>query len=524
MTYTDSASTGTKESFTYSYDKNSNIVSERHINNWQFPKLDETRTYTYDAQGRLIKSVKTNNLKTADKLTTEYQFDLVGNRRYETENGVRRESKYNGLNQLIISQGGSPATTTQYTYDANGNQVTAKVGNNAITTYTYDTENRMTRAVKGTEAINTNTYRSDGQRITKTDKAGTTTNYFYQAGVVLYTTDAKDNKTTHNLLGGSDNVIASKRYTGTQANRYVTYNKDIRTSTTTLTDDTGTYQTAYTYTDYGETTRQGNALLTNEIAYTGGIYDVDTELYYLNARYYNPNAGSFISQDTYRGEKENANSQNYYAYGDENPIVNIDPTGHRTWFVNGINNTAKNGRPSYVNTVQKMMKSIDKRGFTHYVAFKGKTAKGLLEVAREMRGKGKYSPKLGRQINKTLRRKRLKKKEKLILIGYSGGGQVVLNTIQRIHKKRRMSGVAKRTRREGIRVILIGSPTLKFIKKLPADTKVALIWSPKDVLSWNLTIGVTKYKVDASHSGANGYFGKKPLKAVKKHIKKFLKK
>ena len=33
----------------------------------------------------------------------------------------------------------------------------------------------------------------------------------------------------------------------------------------------------------------------------GGIYDENTGLYYLNARYYDSNDGEFLSQDTYRG-------------------------------------------------------------------------------------------------------------------------------------------------------------------------------------------------------------------------------
>ena len=32
------------------------------------------------------------------------------------------------------------------------------------------------------------------------------------------------------------------------------------------------------------------------------IYDDTTELYYLNSRYYNPEDGRFITEDTYTGE------------------------------------------------------------------------------------------------------------------------------------------------------------------------------------------------------------------------------
>ena len=92
---------------------------------------------------RLIRSVKTNNLKPAEKLDTEYGYDAVGNRRTEKVNGALATYFYNGLNQLIVKSGGNPATTANYTYDANGNQITEKVGNNAVTSFEYDVDNQL---------------------------------------------------------------------------------------------------------------------------------------------------------------------------------------------------------------------------------------------------------------------------------------------------------------------------------------------------------------------------------------------
>ncbi|MEI3209650.1 MAG: RHS repeat-associated core domain-containing protein [Lachnospiraceae bacterium] len=54
--------------------------------------------------------------------------------------------------------------------------------------------------------------------------------------------------------------------------------------------------------DFGETSIHGSSALKNEIYYTGGIYDESTGLYYLNARYYDPKNGRFLTEDTYRGE------------------------------------------------------------------------------------------------------------------------------------------------------------------------------------------------------------------------------
>ena len=61
---------------------------------------------------------------------------------------------------------------------------------------------------------------------------------------------------------------------------------------------------------------------------TGAIYDETTGLHYLNARYYDPESGRFISQDTYRGDKNEISQWHLYAYCANNPINYTDPSGH----------------------------------------------------------------------------------------------------------------------------------------------------------------------------------------------------
>ena len=57
------------------------------------------------------------------------------------------------------------------------------------------------------------------------------------------------------------------------------------------------------------------------------MYDETTGLYYLNTRYYSPEDGVFLSQDTYRGEENDAASWNLYGYCEGDPINYTDPTG-----------------------------------------------------------------------------------------------------------------------------------------------------------------------------------------------------
>ncbi|MFC5985378.1 RHS repeat-associated core domain-containing protein [Marinicrinis lubricantis] len=66
----------------------------------------------------------------------------------------------------------------------------------------------------------------------------------------------------------------------------------------------------------------------NLFGYTGLGYDYYSDLTYARARYYKPELGRFISEDTYKGDIWNALSQNQYTYVGNNPINFVDPSGH----------------------------------------------------------------------------------------------------------------------------------------------------------------------------------------------------
>ena len=67
----------------------------------------------------------------------------------------------------------------------------------------------------------------------------------------------------------------------------------------------------------------------NPIRYRGYYYDTETKLYYLNARYYNPEWRRFISpDDTAYLDPESVNGLNLYAYCNNDPVNYADPSGH----------------------------------------------------------------------------------------------------------------------------------------------------------------------------------------------------
>ena len=82
----------------------------------------------------------------------------------------------------------------------------------------------------------------------------------------------------------------------------------------------------YSYDSYGKSianTTKLNPVLSvlNPFQYNGERFDNNTNLQYLRARFYNPEIGRFISQDTY-------DLLNRFNYTDSNPVMRTDPSGH----------------------------------------------------------------------------------------------------------------------------------------------------------------------------------------------------
>ena len=250
-----------------------------------------------------------------------------------------------------------------------------------------------------------NLYNGNGQRIRKTE-ADKETNYYYQNGSVHYSKDASDAVISLNIAGISENVIGS-----VIDDNYYVYTKDIRESTVNLIDDKGQSQISYEYTDYGQTKINGNTEIDNEICYTGGIYDSSTGIYYLNARYYNPENANFLSQDTYRGEIGDPESLNYYGYCQGNPVTYTDPSGHipllaaAMWGYRvykgykAVKNTAKLVKTTY--KVAKKVKKLSSFKKSYKVVKAGKKAKRIVS-------KPKASKKLKKVENKSYKKSRVK--------------------------------------------------------------------------------------------------------------------
>ncbi|NTW71793.1 MAG: sigma 54-interacting transcriptional regulator [Eubacteriaceae bacterium] len=73
------------------------------------------------------------------------------------------------------------------------------------------------------------------------------------------------------------------------------------------------------YDEYGNSKVKGNTSFINETTFTGAVADKSNGLYYMNARFYNPESGRFLSKDSYPGSAADPVTQNLYTYGNNNP-------------------------------------------------------------------------------------------------------------------------------------------------------------------------------------------------------------
>ncbi len=102
-------------------------------------------------------------------------------------------------------------------------------------------------------------------------------------------------------------------------------------STNVTTNTNGVVQEVLEYAPFGEIKRHDASSSNTSLAkqqFTGKKLDDETGLYYYGARYYDPLLGKFITPDTIVQAPSNPQTLNRYAYCNNNPINNVDPSGH----------------------------------------------------------------------------------------------------------------------------------------------------------------------------------------------------
>jgi RHS repeat-associated protein len=306
----------------YAYDALNRLTNVTNVCNGQ---TISSFNYTLNSDGKRA-SVSDNTgtasyqFNAADWLTQEsgpygtfaYTYDNVGNRLTKSVNG-----------QLVQSATyDADDRNTAYTYDAAGN-----VLNDGVNLYAYDDENHLIASGPEGSASPTATYvyNSDGLRVQQMD-GETIDNYVVDStlgyGNVVEERDGNNNLTAHYIYG--DDLLRMDRSSGLN---YFLF--DGRGSTCQLTGVSGTVVDAYLYDAFGNLT-SGTQSAENPFLFDGQQLDGATGLYYLRARYMNPDDGRLTSQDPYDGDDDDPETLHRYNYASGDPIDLDDPSGMYT--------------------------------------------------------------------------------------------------------------------------------------------------------------------------------------------------
>ena len=300
----------------YAYDPVSHLQSILHklgVNT-----LDGA-TYAYDAVGN--RTTKTNQLNStvsnygydniyqltgvtqAATSTETYSFDPVGNRLSSLSVPTYT---YNSSNEITA------AGASTFTYDNNGNTLSKSDGA-GTTAYTWDFENRLTSVHLPNQTTVTFKYDPFGRRIQKDSGV-----YLYNGANLIQEVDSGGILVARYVFGSAiDEPLAAYR-----GGTWEFYQADGLGSITSLSTSAGTVSDSFVYDSFGNVSSSTGSF-SQPFRYTGREWDGETGLYYYRARYYDPYAGRFLSEDTI-GFKAGVN---FYAYVFNRSTRSSDPFG-----------------------------------------------------------------------------------------------------------------------------------------------------------------------------------------------------
>ena len=261
--------------------------------------------------------------------TTTYVYDKAGNLIKETDcNGNSIQYDYDAYDRVIRVTDQDGITTRAF-YDEEGNitkvvdpeHYDPKKDDGKGETYVYDTMGRLLDVYDKQDGTwQQNVYDATGLRMATVEN-GTYTGYTYDGDNILAEYNNDDSRTTRYIRGYD--LISQKNDAGETYHYLHNAHGDI----TKLVDTAGKVQNSYSYDAFGNTTSYSENVR-NKFRYAGEQYDSITGEYYLRARYYDPAMGRFMNEDTYKGQIENPQSMNLYAYCLNNPVIYTDPSGH----------------------------------------------------------------------------------------------------------------------------------------------------------------------------------------------------
>jgi RHS repeat-associated protein len=273
--------------------------------------LNQQRTYSYDAFSQL----STDTIKNSSGAVVSddaFQYDGNANVLKKTSNGVVTSYTYNSIDQLTAYTVGTGKQQTQ-TYDKNGRLIVDGDGNG----YTYDVRGKLLNV----EGIGDTKYTYYSNQLLATRVSQTSTVQMYYDNVLQVVNTCQNGTPTQFLMVGSKRYAS---YSGNAAPYY--YGTNQRQDTVLgLSSSSGNGDALIGSASYQAYGAQKDVHLgldaSNNFAWNQEYKDADNNLVYLRARYYDPKTMRFISRDSNRLD-------NRYAFGNGDPVNNIDPSGH----------------------------------------------------------------------------------------------------------------------------------------------------------------------------------------------------
>ncbi|HEV8583057.1 MAG TPA: RHS repeat-associated core domain-containing protein [Thermoanaerobaculia bacterium] len=223
-------------------------------------------------------------------------------------------------------------------YDDNGNLVRRTLGATSWG-YGYDVRNRLTLASRdGVSLLSVPLYDDSGRRLRKLAPDGVETLYVssdYE--VTLF--PGGNRETTRYVLGAAGVVAtvtsggAGRTAPGVPVPGTLYFHRNHLGSTVLTTDGAGRLSSRLAYLPYGSVYGPGTSGPDDfRRKFQGKELDEDAALYYFDARYYDPVLGRFLSADTeLASDMTEVDAFNRFAFALNDPVTNVDPTGHAVW-------------------------------------------------------------------------------------------------------------------------------------------------------------------------------------------------
>ena len=266
--------------------------------------------------------------------TESYQYDAMGNRTMEKVL-LRKEygytySYYPNSNRLKSKMKDDRSEGYEYGYDENGN-LTSKIvtkGNKVDTwEYSYDLLNQLEQVKKNGDIVSSYIYDPNGFRVQKVGSKGRVDYVPLLNGEVGYRKEFSTGKEYSFIYVGGTHLARVNGVIGGDGEKFF-YHNDHEGTALVVTDENGNKVVDRDFAPFGEkiktNDREEPYSDETEDGFTGKDWDEDVGLYYYNARWYDAGVGRFITEDSV----EDPNNPNEYAYCANNPVNNIDPTGH----------------------------------------------------------------------------------------------------------------------------------------------------------------------------------------------------